>query len=452
VITDWTPRSWRSRPAEQQPSYPEPARLQAVLERLAALPPLVTPAAVAHLQRLLAEVAQGRRFLLQGGDCAERFEDCYAPAISDKLKVLLQMSVVLTYGLRKPIVRVGRLAGQYAKPRSTASEEIDGVSLPVYRGDLVNQFAPTPAGRVPDPERMLQAYFHAAATLNYVRALIEGGFADLHHPENWSLAFIRESERHREYAQIVARILDAISFMEACGSTLETALGRIDFFTSHEALVLPYEEALTRREEASGQYFNVGAHMLWLGDRTRGLEGAHVEYLRGIANPIGIKVGPTCTPDDLARLVARLNPENRWGRVTLITRLGVHRVRDLLPPLIHAMQAAEARVLWSCDPMHGNTIRTAGGVKTRDFDQVLSELRETYAIHGAHDSRLGGVHFELTGEDVTECLGGARRLGEADLQTNYATYCDPRLNAEQSLEMAFLLVQMEAGEAVGSAQ
>ena len=286
---------------------------------------------------------------------------------------------------------------------------------------------------------MLQAYFHAAATLNYVRALIEGGFADLHHPEHWDLGFIRESERHREYSEIVARILDAISFMEACGSALESALGRIDFFTSHEALVLPYEEALTRWDEASGQYFNVGAHMLWVGNRTRALEGAHVEYLRGIANPIGIKVGPTCAPNELPVLVRRINPENRWGRITLITRLGADRVGELLPPLIRAIQAEDARVLWSCDPMHGNSLRTAGGVKTRDFEQILGELRETYAIHQANDSRLGGVHFELTGDDVTECLGGARRLAEADLHANYSTYCDPRLNDEQSLEMAFLI-------------
>jgi 3-deoxy-7-phosphoheptulonate synthase len=311
--------------------------------------------------------------------------------------------------------------------------------MPVYRGDLVNDFAPLLTGRVPDPERMLRAYFHAAATLNYVRALIEGGFADLHHPEHWDLGFIRESERHREYSDVIARILDAISFMEACGSALESALGRIDFFTSHEALVLPYEEALTRREEASGRYFNVGAHMLWLGDRTRGLEGAHVEYLRGIANPIGIKIGPACAPNALPALVERLNPENLWGRVTLITRLGAGRAPELLPPLIRAVQTAGAHVVWSCDPMHGNTVRTAGGIKTRDFEQILDELRETHAVHQGNDSRLGGVHFELTGDNVTECLGGARRLVEADLRANYSTYCDPRLNAEQSLEMAFLI-------------
>jgi 3-deoxy-7-phosphoheptulonate synthase len=441
-MSDWTPRSWRAYPAEQQPAYPDPARLEAVLERLAGVPPLVAPGAVERLQQLLADAAQGRRFLLQGGDCAERFEDCDARAIANKLKILLQMSVVLTYGLRQPIVRVGRLAGQYAKPRSAGVETVGGVPLPVYRGDLVNRFAATPEARAADPERMLQAYFHAAATLNYVRALIEGGFADLHHPEHWNLGFIRESERHREYSGIVARILDAISFMEACGSALETALGRIDFFTSHEALVLPFEEALTRREETSGRCFNVGAHMLWLGDRTRSLGGAHVEYLRGIANPIGVKVGPTCAPEDLVRLVRRLNPENVSGRVTLITRLGAERAGALLPPLVRAVQEAgggPSAVLWSCDPMHGNTIRTVGGVKTRDFDQILGELRETFAVHKALGSRLGGVHFELTGEDVTECLGGARRLGEADLQTNYVTTCDPRLNEEQSLEIAFLI-------------
>jgi 3-deoxy-7-phosphoheptulonate synthase len=444
-MTDWSPESWRACPAGQQPVYPDPARVRSALERLTALPPLVAPGAVSSFQQLLGEVAQGRRFLLQGGDCAERFVDCHARAIADKLKVLLQMSLVLTYGLRQPIVRVGRMAGQYAKPRSAATEVIDGASLPVYRGDLVNGYEPTPTARLADPERMLQAYFHAAATLNYVRALIEGGFADLHHPEHWNLGFISSSERHREYRDIVARILDAISFMEACGSALETALGRIDFFTSHEALVLPYEQALTRREEESGRWFNVGAHMLWLGDRTRALDGAHVEYLRGIANPVGIKVGPTCAPEELVRLVARLNPENEWGRITLITRLGAGRVKELLLPLVGAVQTAEARVLWSCDPMHGNTLRTTGGVKTRDFEQILAELRETHAAHAAHGSRLGGVHFELTGNDVTECLGGARGLAEADLPTRYDTYCDPRLNEEQSLEMAFLIAGLGGG-------
>jgi 3-deoxy-7-phosphoheptulonate synthase len=437
-MSDWSPESWRACPAGQQPVYPDPARVRSVLERLTALPPLVAPGAVSAFQQLLTDVAQGRRFLLQGGDCAERFVDCHARAIADKLKVLLQMSLVLTYGLRQPIVRVGRLAGQYAKPRSAATEVVDGVALPVYRGDLVNGYEPTPEARLADPERMLQAYFHAAATLNYVRALIEGGFADLHHPEHWNLGFISSSERHREYRDIVARILDAISFMEACGSALETALGRIDFFTSHEALVLPYEQALTRREE-DGRFFNVGAHMLWLGDRTRALDGAHVEYLRAIANPLGVKVGPSCGPEELVRLVARLNPANEWGRITLITRLGASRVQELLPPLVNAIQAARARALWSCDPMHGNTLRTAGGVKTRDFEQILAELRETHAVHQAHGSRLGGVHFELTGNDVTECLGGARGLAEADLPTRYDTYCDPRLNEEQSLEMAFLI-------------
>jgi 3-deoxy-7-phosphoheptulonate synthase len=447
--TEWTPRSWRERPAQQQPAYPDADRTQTVLQRLVTLPPLVAPAAVSQLQRLLADVGQGKRFLLQGGDCAERFEDCSARVLDDKLKILLQMSLVLTHGLRKPIVRVGRLAGQYAKPRSAATEEIDGVTLPVYRGDLVNGFAPEAQARLNEPERMLQAYFHAAATLNYVRALIEGGFADLHHPEHWDLGFLRASERHRDYEEIVARIRDAISFMEACGSNLETALGRIDFFTSHEALVLPYEEAMTRRAEEAptpsggpARYYNAGAHMLWVGDRTREVDGAHVEYLRGIANPVGVKVGPTCTPEQLLGLVRALNPENAWGRLTLITRLGADRVADYLPPLLDTVHTSGARVVWVCDPMHGNTIRTPGGVKTRDFEQILDELHQTFAIHAGHGTRLGGVHFELTGDDVTECLGGARRLAEKDLHINYATYCDPRLNAEQSLEMAFLIAHL----------
>lgn len=435
----WTPQSWRARTAHQQPTYANAAQQQAVCERLALLPPLVAPSVVMRLQDVLAEVAQGQRFLLQGGDCAERFVDCNAEAIRNKLKILLQMSVVLTYGLRKPIVRVGRLAGQYAKPRSGDTEVVDGVTLPVYRGDMVNSFAAEPAERVNDPQRMLEAYFHAAATLNYVRALIEGGFADLHHPENWDLAFIDAGERNHGYEAIVSRIRDAISFMEACGSNLETALGRIDFFTSHEALVLPYEEALTWREEGTGLHYNAGAHMLWVGDRTRELEGAHIEYLRGIANPVGVKVGPSCTPEEVVALARRLNPENAWGRVTLITRLGAGQVKELLPSLIDAVQAAGLRVVWSCDPMHGNTIRAANGFKTRDCAQILGELRDAFAIHAEHGTYLGGVHFELTGEDVTECLGGARGLAEADLLTNYATYCDPRLNADQSLEMAFLI-------------
>jgi 3-deoxy-7-phosphoheptulonate synthase len=438
-MIDWTPQSWRVYPAAQQPSYPEPGRLDAVLRRLETLPPLVSPGTVERLQGLLADVAQGKRFLLQGGDCAERFEDCRAESIADKLKILLQMSVVLTYGLRKPIVRVGRIAGQYAKPRSAATEEVEGTTLPVYRGDLVNDYPASPAARTPDPERMLQAYFHAAATLNYVRALIEGGFADLHHPENWDLEFLRQSDRHREYTEIVRHILDAISFMEACGSALEAALGRIDFFTSHEALVLPYEEALTRRDEESGRWLNAGAHMLWIGDRTRALDGAHVEYARGLANPIGVKIGPTCRPEALVPLVERLNPDNIPGRLTLITRLGAGRVRELLPPLVQSIHAAGATVLWSCDPMHGNTILTPGGVKTREFARVRDELRATFDVHTSERSRLGGVHLELTGENVTECLGGARGLAEADLAARYDTTCDPRLNGEQSLEMAFLI-------------
>lgn len=456
-MKEWSPDSWRERRAEQQPEYADARAMEAALARIARLPPLVAPGSVEHLKRLLADVALGKRFLLQGGDCAERFDDCHERAIADKLKILLQMSVVLTHGLRQPIVRVGRLAGQYAKPRSSPLETVDGVTLPAYRGDMVNGFAPTPAEREPDPDRLLQAYFHAAATLNYVRALIEAGFADLHHPEGWDLGFIRASERQREYSEIVARILDAISFMEACGSDLAAALGRIDFFTSHEALILPYEQALTRPGEAPGsalrapgeadpdtelkrrspeRYYNLGAHMLWVGDRTRDLEGAHIEYLRGLANPIGVKIGPSCAPEELARLVERLNPENEPGRLTLITRLGADRVVELLPPLIAA--ARNAAVVWSCDPMHGNTIRV-GRVKTRRFDRILEELRATFAVHAAAGTVLGGVHFELTGENVTECLGGARCLGEADLAARYATYCDPRLNGEQSLEIAFLI-------------
>lgn len=433
----WSPRSWREYPAKQQPVYPEPGNLHAMLAQLREYPPLVYTGEVEYLKSLLAQAAQGQRFVLQGGDCAERFRDCTNHAITAKLKILLQMSLVLIYGLRKPVVRIGRIAGQFAKPRSAEFEIINGQTLPAYRGDLINSFEPDPATRVPDPRRLLQSYYHSSVTINYLRALIEGGFADLHHPEHWNLEFISASEHRHDYVRLVERLTDAIHFMESLGGVRSSVLGKVNFFTSHEGLLLCYEEALTRHDLESDKYYNLGAHTLWLGDRTRERNGAHVEYFRGLANPIGIKIGPTCEPEELVSLLRVLNPLNEWGRITLITRLGHRHIARLLPPLIQAVQKQGAHVLWCCDPMHGNTTTTDNGIKTRDFEDILGELRLCFELHRKHGSWLGGVHFELTGENVTECTGGAQKIAAKDLAAHYETYCDPRLNYAQSLEMAF---------------
>ncbi len=442
-MTPWNPHSWQRFPAEQQPVYPDPTALEAVLARLRRLPPLVVPEEVDRLRGLLAEAAAGRRFLLQGGDCAERFQDCTPDAIEGKLRVLLQMSVALTHGGRKPVVRVGRIAGQFAKPRSRPTELVRGQELPSYRGDLVNALEATPDARRPEPARMLEAYFHAAATLNHLRALTAGGFADLHHPERWELP--GGTGEVPEYHRTLDQVRESLDFLEALGGVQRDALERIDFFTSHEALLLPYEEALTRWVPEAGAYYHLGAHTLWVGERTRQLDGAHLEYLRGLRNPLGVKVGPSATPEQVQTLLARLDPAQEPGRITLITRFGAAHIREALPPLLRAVQAAGHPVLWSCDPMHGNGAESAQGLKTRDFDAILSELRQAFELHGAAGSTLGGVHFELTGEAVTECTGGTQRLSEADLAKAYETGCDPRLNRAQSLEMAFLIAGMMRG-------
>jgi 3-deoxy-7-phosphoheptulonate synthase len=439
----WNPHSWQRFPAEQQPAYPDPTALEGVLARLRQLPPLVVPEEVDRLRSLLAEAAAGRRFLLQGGDCAEQFKDCAPEAIAGKLRVLLQMSVALTHGGRKPVVRVGRIAGQFAKPRSKATEMVRGRELPSYRGDLVNALEATPEARRPDPARMLEAYFHAAATLNHLRALTAGGFADLHHPERWELP--GGTGDVPEYRRTLDQVKESLDFLEALGGVQRDALERIDFFTSHEALLLPFEEALTRWVDEAGAYYNLGAHTLWVGERTRQLDGAHLEYLRGLRNPLGVKVGPSATPEHLVALLDRLDPEREPGRITLISRFGAKRIREALPPLVKAVQAAGRTVLWSCDPMHGNGVESAQGLKTRDFDAILSELRQAFEIHRELGSHLGGVHFELTGEAVTECTGGTQRLSEVDLAKAYETGCDPRLNGAQSLEMAFLIAEMMRG-------
>lgn len=442
-MTPWNPHSWQRHPALQQPDYADPSELEAVLARLRRLPPLVVPAEVERLRGLLAEAAAGRRFLLQGGDCAEQFKDCTPDAIEGKLRVLLQMSVALTHGGRRPVVRVGRIAGQFAKPRSKATETIAGQELPSYRGDLINGLEATAAARRPDPGRMLAAYFHASATLNHLRALTAGGFADLHHPERWELP--GGTEAVPEYRRTLDQVRESLDFLEALGGVQRDVLERIDFYTSHEALLLPYEEALTRWVAEASAYYNLGAHTLWVGERTRQLESAHLEYLRGIRNPLGVKVGPSASPEHLVALLERLDPQREPGRITLITRFGAARIEAALPPLLQAVQATGHPVLWSCDPMHGNGAESSQGLKTRDFSAILTELRRAFELHRAHGSHLGGVHIELTGEAVTECTGGTEGLSEADLAKAYETGCDPRLNGTQSLEMAFLIAEMMRG-------
>lgn len=412
-----------------------------MLKQLAELPPLVTSWEVDRLRTRLAEAATGKRFLLQGGDCAERFDECRPDIISNRLKVLLQMSLVLIYGLRRPVVRVGRFAGQYAKPRSDALESKNGTKLPSYRGDIINRPGFEAEDRIPDPERMLQAYNRSGVTLNHVRALGEGGFADLHHPEYWNLGFVQHDDLRKEYQQIVDSILDAIRFMEAVSPNPIGEMDRVSFFTSHEALLLPYEEALTRPDTVHDRTYNLSTHFPWIGARTAFEGSAHVEYMRGLANPIAIKVGPEMSPSELKTLINILDPDSIPGRLTLITRLGADRIESQLPPLIEAVQAVGNRVLWSCDPMHGNTEILSSGIKTRRFENILAEMELSFDIHAAHDSALGGVHLELTGEDVTECTGGAGGLQDEDLGRAYRSHVDPRLNSEQALEMAFSIIR-----------
>lgn len=438
----WSPRSWREHPAAQQPRYADPHALAATLEQVAALPPLVVSGEIDALKAELARAEEGRAFVLHGGDCAERFLDCERNTIVRKLKILLQMSLVLAHAGRQPVVRIGRIAGQYAKPRSREVEAVDGVDLPAYRGDLINALPATLAARTPDPGRMLSAYFHAATTLNFIRALGDGGFADLQHTEHWRLDFMSDSPQRAAFQAIADRIRDGVAFIERLGAAPPGGHERMIVHTSHEGLLLPYEEAFTVRPPRRAEHYNLGAHFLWIGERTRQLGGAHVEYFRGLANPIGVKIGSGCAPEELVRLIEVLDPRDEPGRLTVITRYGAHQIADHLPRHIHAVQAAGRRVLWSCDPMHGNGRTTDRDIKTRDFSQILAELELAFTIHRAEGSRLGGVHFELTGDDVTECVGGSQALSEADLPRAYTTGCDPRLNYAQSLEMAFRLAEM----------
>jgi len=439
----WTPDSWRDCPIRQVPSYPDPTRLEEMERRIGKYPPLVFAGEARRLKAHLAQAAEGKAFVLQGGDCAESFGDFTANVIRDTFRVLLQMSVVLTFGASVPVVKMGRMAGQFAKPRSSDSETLGGVTLPSYRGDIINGPEFTPEARTPDPARMEFGYFQSASTLNLLRAFASGGYADLHEVHRWNLGFVERSPLAARYRDLAHRIDETLSFMAACGMTSATTrdMRETDFYVSHEALLLPYEQALTRVDSTTGDWYGCSAHFLWIGDRTRQAEGAHVEFLRGVKNPLGMKVGPTQEPDDLLRILDILNPQNEPGRITLISRMGVDKVGSKLPALIRAVQQTGHKVVWLCDPMHGNTITTSGKLKTRSFDAILQEVRGFFDIHAAENTWAGGVHVEMTGQNVTECTGGAHRLSEADLTERYETFCDPRLNAEQSLELAFLVAE-----------
>lgn len=435
----WSPSSWKSFPVSQQPAYPDSKALSNVLNQISIMPPLVTSWEVDHLHDGIAAAQQGEAWLLQGGDCAETFDQCQTEPIASKLKLLLQMSLAIVFGSRKRILRVGRMAGQYAKPRSSDTETQNGLSLPCYRGDLVNRFEFTEEARRANPDLLLRGYERSALTLNFVRALSEGGFADLHHPENWNLLFVDEAKGDvaLRYRELVKSLGNAIRFVETILPDRSSDLKRVDFFTSHEALHLDYETALTRQSVRGIGYYNLGTHLPWIGERTRAINGAHVEYFRGLRNPVAVKVGPSIPIEELIELTQRLNPENKPGRLTLIHRMGRAKVEAALPPLIEAIHREKRTVLWVCDPMHGNTVSTAHGRKTRRFDDIVDELRLSFAIHRACGSRLGGAHLELTGENVTECVGGSRGLTESDLESAYQTQLDPRLNYEQALEIAF---------------
>lgn len=448
----WTLNSWRDFPVKQVPHYEDAAALQSVEERLAGYPPLVFAGEARNLKAQLAEVCEGRAFLLQGGDCAESFVEHHADNIRDTFRVLLQMAVVLTYGAKLPVIKVGRMAGQFAKPRSADTETIDGVELPSYRGDIINGIEFDAAARVPNPERQISAYRQAASTLNLLRAFAKGGYADLTEVHRWNQGFIADSPQGARYEAMANQISEAMDFMAACGITSLTApqMGMVDFYTSHEALLLGYEQALTRLDSTSGEYYDTSAHMLWIGDRTRQPDGAHVEFLSGVKNPLGLKCGPSLEPDELIMLLDKLNPENEAGRITLIARFGHENVEAHLPALIRKVTAEGRKVVWSCDPMHGNTIKASNGYKTRPVDRILTEVQRFMAVHHGEGTHAGGIHFEMTGQNVTECLGGAQAISEEDLSSRYHTHCDPRLNGSQALELAFLIAEGLVGDSANS--
>ncbi len=444
----WTPDSWRGKPIVQVPEYPDAAKLAAVEARLAQQPPLVFAGEARNLKKSLARVANGDAFLLQGGDCAESFEDQSANSIRDFFRVFLQMSVVLTFAAASPVVKVGRLAGQFAKPRSSNIEKKNGIELPSYRGDIINGADFTVAARTPDPQRMLEAYHQSAATLNLLRAFAHGGYASLGRVHQWMLGFVKDPKANDRYREVADRISETLAFMQACGLDLEShpELRGTDVYTSHEALLLGYEQAMTRQDSTTGDWYCTSGHMVWIGDRTRQPDHAHIEYFRGIKNPIGLKCGPSLKAEELVRLIDTLNPQNEAGRLTLICRFGSDKAGDHLPALVRAVQREGRSVIWSCDPMHGNTISAESGYKTRPFDRILSEVKTFFAVHAAEGTHGGGVHLEMTGKDVTECTGGARAISDEDLNDRYHTLCDPRLNAEQAIELAFLLAELLKAE------
>src|ERR1700743_719750 len=447
----WTPDSWRKKPILQVPEYPDRAALAETEKQLATLPPLVFAGEARNLKKALARVAKGEAFLLQGGDCAESFAEHGANNIRDFFRMFLQMAVVLTYAAASPVVKVGRIAGQFAKPRSAPIEKRGAIELPSYRGDIINDLPFTPESRTPDPRRQVEAYRQSAATLNLLRAFAHGGYANLKSVHDWMLGFVKDSPQSRRYAALADRISQALGFMQACGLDLEShpELRSTDFYTSHEALLLGYEQAMTRVDSTTGDWYAPSGHMIWMGDRTRQLENGHVEYFRGIKNPIGLKCGPSLKPDELLKLIDVLNPDNEPGRLTLINRFGSDKIGESLPGLIRAVQREGRAVGWSCDPMHGNTITSTSGYKTRPFDRILSEVKSFFAIHNAEGTHPGGVHLEMTGKDVTECIGGARAITDEDLNDRYHTVCDPRLNAEQSIDMAFLIAELLKQERAG---
>ncbi|MDX1483784.1 MAG: 3-deoxy-7-phosphoheptulonate synthase class II [Alphaproteobacteria bacterium] len=448
MASKWTPSSWREKPILQQPEWPDPDKVTEVETTLASYPPLVFAGEARRLTEQLGRAAEGKAFLLQGGDCAESFAEFHPDNIRDTFRVLLQMAIVLTYGAACPVVKVGRMAGQFAKPRSADTETQDGLTLPSYRGDSVNAMEFTADARTPDPERLVKAYAQSAATLNLLRAFSQGGFADLHRVHRWNLGFVAQSSQGEKYQELADRIDETLDFMEACGLTSETTpqIAETDFFTSHEALLLGYEEALTRTDSLTGDWYDCSAHMLWIGDRTRQADNAQVEFLRGVHNPIGMKVGPTMETDDLLRIIEILNPDNVPGRLTLISRMGADEVETKLPPLVRAVEREGRKVVWACDPMHANTVVSSTGYKTRHVDRILEEVRGFFHVHAAEGTYAGGVHFEMTGKDVTECVGGAEAISETGLADRYHTHCDPRLNAGQALELAFVISDMLKAE------
>ena len=439
--TNWSPSSWKTKPAKHIPIYKDKAALESVLKKISRYPPLVFAGEARNLEKKLAEVANGNAFLLQAGDCAESFSDFHANNIRDSFKVILQMSVVLTFGASCPVVKVGRMAGQFAKPRSQETEVVNGIALPSYMGDIINKIEFDAKLREPNPKRLIQAYNQSAATLNLLRAFAQGGFASLKKIHQWNLSYIEEGQSKKKFEEMANRIDECLIFMEACGINDQKVrqMNETDFFTSHEALLLPYEEALTRVDSTNGKWYDVSAHMLWIGDRTRQFDGAHVEFVRGLDNPIGIKVGPSIDIDELLKIIEVINPNNTLGRVSLICRMGADKVAAILSKVISRVEKEGKKVVWVCDPMHGNTVKALNGFKTRSLSKIFSEIEQFFQIHRAEGSYPGGVHLEMTGQDVTECIGGVQEIKESDLSNRYHTYCDPRLNASQSLELAFLL-------------